>query len=72
MCRIYRPKAALARNRRVIWAYDHTVTVGVLPVSMFANGHIFFTQKLYEVCFTTSVAVVCLLHVPQSGPGVVT
>ena len=50
MCRVYKPKAALPQNKRVVWAYNHSVTVGVLPVSMFANGHIFFVQKLYEVC----------------------
>jgi len=49
VCRIYKPKATVAQNKRVVWAYNHSVTVGVLPVSMFANGHIFFTQKLYEV-----------------------
>ncbi|DBA89705.1 TPA: hypothetical protein ACH3X2_004594 [Trebouxia sp. C0005] len=46
--RVYKPKATVAQNKRVVWAFDHSVTVGVLPVSMFANGHIFFVQKLYE------------------------
>ncbi len=53
VCRVYKPKATVAQNKRVVWAYDHSVTVGVLPVSMFANGHIFFVQKLYEVCDVT-------------------
>ena len=58
VCRVYKPKATVAQNRRVVWAYDHSVTVGVLPVSMFANGHIFFVQKLYEVCLSrTSCAL---------------
>lgn len=51
--RVYKPKATVAQNKRVVWAFDHSVTVGVLPVSMFANGHIFFVQKLYEVCGVT-------------------
>ena len=49
LSRIYKPKAAVPQNRRVVWGYNQTVTVGVLPVAMFANGHVFFTQKLYEV-----------------------
>ena len=53
VCRVYKPKATVAQNKRVVWAYNHSVTVGVLPVSMFANGHIFFVQKLYEVCDVT-------------------
>ncbi|DBA94310.1 TPA: hypothetical protein ACH3X1_001922 [Trebouxia sp. C0004] len=46
--RVYKPKATVAQNKRIVWAYNHSVTVGVLPVSMFANGHIFFIQKLYK------------------------
>ena len=43
------PNAALKDNERIVWGWDHSITVGALPVSMFANGHVFFTQRLYEV-----------------------
>ena len=47
---MYKPKAPyLSNSSRILWGFDHTVTVGALPVAMFANGHVFFNQKLYEV-----------------------
>ncbi len=61
VCRIYKPKATVAQNKRIVWAYDHSVTVGVLPVSMFANGHIFFVQKLYEVCDVARMHFLCIV-----------
>ena len=48
-CRIYKPQAVVPENKQIVWGWDHGITVGALPVSMFANGHIFFTQRLYEV-----------------------
>lgn len=49
--RVYKPKAPfLSNSSRILWGFDHTVKVGALPVAMFANGHVFFNQKLYEVC----------------------
>lgn len=43
------PTAVVPDNKRIVWGWDHSITVGALPVSMFANGHVFFTQRLYEV-----------------------
>lgn len=48
--RVYKPRAPyLSNSSRILWGFNHTVTVGALPVAMFANGHVFFNQKLYEV-----------------------
>ena len=61
-CRIFKPHAVLASNKRIVWGWDHAVTVGVLPISMFASGHVFFTQKLFQVApasAPTSCAVMC-------------
>lgn len=32
-----------------VWAANHSVAVGVLPVSQFASGHTFFVQHLFEL-----------------------
>ena len=58
--RVFKPQAAVASNRRIVWGFDHTVTVAALPVASFANGHVFFTQKLYQVCVSPSPR--CSLH----------
>lgn len=34
---------------RVIWGFHDTISVGLLPIAGFPNGHAFFTQRLYEV-----------------------
>ena len=34
---------------RVIWGFRDTISVGLLPIAGFPNGHAFFTQRLYEV-----------------------
>ncbi|KAL3151812.1 hypothetical protein ABBQ38_012780 [Trebouxia sp. C0009 RCD-2024] len=46
--RVYKPRAPLFNGSRIVWGFNHTVTVGALPVATFANGHVFFNQKLHE------------------------
>lgn len=31
-----------------MWAANHSLLVGVLPVASFASGHTFFVQRLFE------------------------
>jgi hypothetical protein len=33
---------------RLLWAANHSVLVGVLPIAQFASGHTFFVQRLFE------------------------
>ncbi len=35
---------------RLVLAHGGNLTLGVLPVASFCNGHTYFIQKLYEVC----------------------
>ena len=69
-CRIYKPQAVVPDNKQIVWGWNHGVTVGALPVSMFANGHIFFTQRLYEVNMPHALGMgVFLLFVGKAVSG---
>ncbi len=37
---------------RLIWTFNRTVAMGVLPVSRVVTGHTFVVQRLHEVCCT--------------------
>lgn len=47
--RQYRPLLPAPSNRRLVRGFNDSVSVGVLPLSLFPNGHVYFTQKLHEV-----------------------
>eukprot|EP00887_Chlorella_sp_A99_P003129 scaffold9.g3129.t1 len=46
-------------NPRLVWAANHSVVVGVLPVASFASGHTFFVQRLYEYQKVPAYVVHC-------------
>lgn len=47
--RQYRPLLPAPSNRRLVRGFNDSVSVGVLPLTLFPNGHVYFTQKLHEV-----------------------
>ena len=47
--RQYRPLLPAPSDRRLVRGFNDSVSVGVLPLSLFPNGHVYFTQRLHEV-----------------------
>lgn len=44
------PLRTALRNDRLATGPRRQLAVGVLPLSLFPNGHTYFIQKLHEVC----------------------
>lgn len=65
---VFEPADGSPVNNRIIWTYNATVRLAILPVAQFCNGHVFFVQKLHAL-YNTQPYVVHNTFQFYYGPG---